>query len=405
MEKSIVLWVSPYVPYDTVPHAGGKVHNFYLKYLSEKKVPVYLISICRPNERRKLDLDAYGIKNNLVYFSNRFDKKILRGLEGVNAKYNIFHPYAGKLYRCVANPLKSKLQELKKEQYNPQIIILQWTEAVLLLPYVKKIFPESKIIVIEEDVSYLYYYRAWQKSNNLLLKWINKEKYKRLKTKELDALNGTDTIILNNNKDKQLVLKENVNEEKIFTWCSYFQDMTKLSRKPEKKNIIFYGAMNRPENYLSAIWFIENVMPKIKDLDVKFTIIGAHPPKDLLKYANEKIEILGFVESIEPYFSEGMCLVAPLVMGAGIKIKVLEALSAGIPVLTNTIGIEGVGATDGLEYLHCETPEDYANGIREIFEDKIDTNAIAENAKRFISDNFNIEKSAEQFLKLIKKSL
>ncbi len=405
MGKSIVLWVSPYVPYDNVPHAGGKIHNFYLKFLSENHVPVYLLSVCRQNEKMKLDLDAYHIENNLVFFSNRIDKKILRGLGVINGRYNIFHPYAGKLYGYVAKPLKSKLKQIKKEGCNPRIIILQWTEAVLLLSYVKKIFPECKIIVIEEDVSYLYYYREWKKSSNLLLKWINKKRYTRLKSLELNALNRADKIILNNNKDKQLVLKDQVNEEKIFTWCPYFQNMTNLNRKPQKKNIIFYGAMNRPENHLSVIWFIEKVMPKIKDLDLKFTVIGANPPQDLLKYANEKIEILGFVESVEPYFSEGMCLVAPLVMGAGIKIKVLEALSAGIPVLTNTIGIEGVGVTNGQEYFHCENPEDYVEVIRAIFEDKIDVNKIEGNAKCFISDNFNIEESKEEFLKLIEKNL
>ena len=70
------------------------------------------------------------------------------------------------------------------------------------------------------------------------------------------------------------------------------------------------------------------------------------------------ITVTGFVKEISKYFEQSLCLVAPLVLGAGIKIKVLEAMSAGLPVLTNQIGIEGIPAQNGIHYYYCERPQE-----------------------------------------------
>ena len=82
--------------------------------------------------------------------------------------------------------------------------------------------------------------------------------------------------------------------------------------------------MSRPENYLSAIWFIDNVMPLLKSDNYRFVILGSRPPEELKKRECTKIVITGFVESIVPYFEKSMCMVAPLVLGAGIKVKIIE---------------------------------------------------------------------------------
>lgn len=113
----------------------------------------------------------------------------------------------------------------------------------------------------------------------------------------------------------------------------------------EERSVLFFGAMARPENYLSAIWYIENVMPRIQDLKLKFVVLGSNPAEVFEKYINDEVIVTGFVEDVTPYFEKSLCLVAPLVLGAGIKVKILEAMSAGIPILTNAIGIEGISAT------------------------------------------------------------
>ncbi len=401
MRKKEILWVSSYVPYDTVGHAGGKIHNYYLKYLHNKGFNVRLLSICRENELTKIDLYAYGIQNDLIVLENRVYKKIFRYIGALNAEYNIFHKYAGILKGYCCRPLKKQLEHLKKEGYDPKVIIAEWTDIVVLIPYIKNIFPNSKIISIEEDVSFQSYYRKWQNAKNRLVKYIYKKKYNKLKKIELEALNLSDKVILNNIKDEKLLLDEHVTKERIFIWCPYFDNMSGIKRKPEYKQIIFYGAMGRKENYLSAIWFIKNVMPLLCDLDISFEIIGAAPPGFLKNYESEKIHVLGFVKDVSPYFQKGLCLAAPLVLGAGVKIKILEAMSSGLPVLTNQIGIEGILAVSGKDYFFCQTPHEYARIIKKLYDKTIDSKEISFQAQNFIKENYNLQKSADDFVKIV----
>ena len=104
--------------------------------------------------------------------------------------------------------------------------------------------------------------------------------------------------------------------------------------------------------------------------------------------------ITGFVENVEPYFETALCSLVPLLLGAGIKVKVLESMSAGVPVLTNNIGIEGIPAKDGLEYLHCETADDYISAITKLAGDEKLRNLLSENGRKFIKETFDYERDS-----------
>ena len=125
-------------------------------------------------------------------------------------------------------------------------------------------------------------------------------------------------------------------------------------------------------------------MPLIEDLDIRLIVLGGNPSIDLRQMECERILVTGFVDSIAPFFQNAMCFIAPLILGAGIKVKVLEAISAGVPVLTNNIGIEGIFAKDQTEYFHCETPGDYENIIRKLVSDRINLRQIEDNDRAFI---------------------
>ena len=169
------------------------------------------------------------------------------------------------------------------------------------------------------------------------------------------------------------------------------------ARKNINKNILFYGAMNRMENEISAEWFIKNVMPEIKDTGAKYVIVGNKPSDELKKYESDNVIITGFVQDIQPYFSSAMCLAAPIQAGAGVKVKILEAMAMGVPVLTNNIGIEGIEVDDGIHYYHCETPEDYNGKIRYIIQNRDEAEKVAQNALKFINDNYNLKNSFKEY--------
>ncbi len=96
-----------------------------------------------------------------------------------------------------------------------------------------------------------------------------------------------------------------------------------------------------------------------------------------------------------------MCLAAPLLLGAGVKVKVIEALSAGLPVLTNTIGIEGIEAVNGESYFHCETPQEYADVISRLGNGEIDSEKVSAASKALIREKHNYEATLKEFIAIM----
>lgn len=113
--------------------------------------------------------------------------------------------------------------------------------------------------------------------------------------------------------------------------------------------------------------------------------------------------ITGFVNDTLPYFESSMCLVAPLVLGAGIKVKILEAMSSGIPVLTNDIGIEGIPAENGSTYFHCNDAETYNKIIRQLYSGEIDTETVSIKSREFMKQLFDVEGSLRRYMYLCKE--
>lgn len=379
-----ILWVSPFAPYDRVGHGGGQNHNYYVKYFhNHTESEITLLSVFNSEEKSLLDLDSYGVAHKLKEYNRKTLYSILLNCVG---KIWLWRD-GGLLNNVKYHLLKKLIREYAFSGEKPDIIITQWTEASLLGDYLRRYFPDSIYIAIEEDVAFLGFERKYLEARGLL-RFYKKAKYIILKRKELDTLKICDLAVVLNKKDEKLLIDNGIQASKIFRSCSYHGFYEDAQYSPSENDLLFYGAMNRPENYKSAIWFIENVLPEL-DEHYKLIIVGAKPVRELLAYQSERVIIKGFVEEVKPYFEACLCLVAPLLLGAGIKIKILEAMSAGMPVITNEIGAEGIDLTDGINYLYCSKAQEYIEAIERLKADVKLRNMISRNARQHILENFN----------------
>ncbi len=406
-KKKNIMVISFCVPYDNVGHAGGKTHNYYLKKMNEVAgFKVNLISFGLESEREKLDLKQYGIGNRVFFISGNKLQKAKRGVQNLTTKYNPFDKRGNMLPKYYEDTVIHELKRIKNEGHIPDIFVLEWTQMVFLAGRIKSIFPKAKIVASEHDVSYLGFLRKYEFAQQDGERKKYFRFYKNIKREELDALKYCDIVSPHNKKDQKLLIEDGVAASKVYPIVPYFDDYSKIKRKPIENRIMFYGAMARPENYLSAMWFLEEVMPMMKNKNVEFVIVGSNPPDNLRAAAehynsiaeNSKVTITGFVPEVDEYFETAMFMVAPLVLGAGIKVKIIEAMSAGMPVLTNDIGIEGIEAEDGKDYLHCTSASDYINTIGKILDGRVDADQISINARAFIGNNFNLEESAREYM-------
>lgn len=393
MGKRNILYISMSIPYDKIRHAGGKTFNYYINsFAADTDNDITLIAKVLDEEDGEIENINPRIRTMLVRTPKDKILRYFSYLKSLNSKFNPLYPYGNVLTKEIFNQIESCLDELKHSGYVPDIVILEWTWMLLFIDQIKQRFPDAKYVASEHDVSFLGAKRQLDMARGLK-KIYKKLFYENLKKRELSCINKCDYVVTHNDKDRLILLENGIPPEKLGVIAPYFEKPESIKRENIGNDIIFYGAMNRYENEISALWFIKNVMPRITDLDIRFVVIGNKPSQNLQKLASESIIITGFVDDVRPYFSTALCLAAPIQAGAGVKVKILEAMAMGVPVLTNDIGIEGIDAEDKKEYIHCTTPEDYEIAIRKIFDNEIDANAISDSAVALIRNKYDLQQS------------
>ena len=112
----------------------------------------------------------------------------------------------------------------------------------------------------------------------------------------------------------------------------------------ENKSLLFWAAMNRPENEQAAINFIQKCFTYLRKIDpeYKLYIVGSNPSAKIKQFENENIIVTGFIEDPSHFFEKAQIGIVPLLQGAGIKLKTLEMLQAGLPVISTSVGAEGI---------------------------------------------------------------
>ncbi|MFN7982725.1 MAG: glycosyltransferase [Vicinamibacterales bacterium] len=130
--------------------------------------------------------------------------------------------------------------------------------------------------------------------------------------------------------------------------------------------ILLTGKMSYHANVAAALRLVHNIMPRVWQArpDAEVVIAGKDPPQDLRALtANPRVTVTGFVDDLRPYFARARVAVAPLVYGAGIQNKVLEAMACGVPVVTTNGVSQAFVARSGVDLFLADTDDDFSRHI------------------------------------------
>jgi glycosyltransferase involved in cell wall biosynthesis len=172
--------------------------------------------------------------------------------------------------------------------------------------------------------------------------------------------------------------------------CGFF----KASQKRLKKDIlVFTGVMNTWSNIDAVTFFVKEIFPVIKEKipSVKFYIVGKRPAASVKKLASENIVVTGEVPDIRPYFDEAAVFVAPFRIGTGLKHKTLEAMAMGVPVVSTTLGANGIQVKSGEDIILADIPREFAEACIKLFNDNQLQDKIVKNAHALVKEKYNWE--------------
>lgn len=167
-----------------------------------------------------------------------------------------------------------------------------------------------------------------------------------------------------------------------------------VARQPGSRNILTMGTLYYPPNADGIRWFLQEVFPLIrrKTPDVTITIVGKNPPKDFVRLAEEPtsgVIVTGFVEELDPYFAKSALMVIPVRAGGGMRVRILEAFARAMPVVTTTIGLEGIDARPGKDLLVGDTPSDFADSVLDLMQDKFLRMTLSSNGRQLVESRYD----------------
>jgi GT2 family glycosyltransferase len=173
-----------------------------------------------------------------------------------------------------------------------------------------------------------------------------------------------------------------------------------------RRDICFLGGYGHPPNVDAVRYFIKSILPLIhaEEPGVRFLIAGSHPNQEVLALQSGQVEVLGMVEDLRDLFDRARVFVCPLRYGAGVKGKVMSALSYGIPVVSTTIGIEGAGLTPEEDVLLADDPAEFARQTLRAYRDEALWQHLSANGMRRLQEHHSVARGQDSLREAIARA-
>lgn len=216
------------------------------------------------------------------------------------------------------------------------------------------------------------------------------EHYKRC---EIGLLNAFDDVITLSSVDTDKLLQAGTTTN-IHTSLAVVNTSHDKLLSTQRSNVLsFVGPDCNLPNVAGLKWFLDNVWGKLlqEDAHYELQIIGSWSPErisELLK-GQERVKYLGFVEDLASVLKDTVMIV-PITVGSGIRMKILEAASMGVPFVTTSVGVEGIPVENEVHCLVADTPESFCDAILKLQDGEL-RSRLATNANRLVTERFALD--------------
>jgi glycosyltransferase involved in cell wall biosynthesis len=247
------------------------------------------------------------------------------------------------------------------------------------LGVVRQYSPGTSVIVDTFDVHFLRETREAATANDAGLL----RKAQETKRRELAVYKQVDLVLTVTADDKQALLREDP-QLNISVIPNIHAIPTAVVSRGNRRDLLFVGGFSHTPNVDGVLYLCREILPIVRRRlpDTKLWVVGNAPPPEIVALASENVIVTGYVRHLVPYLESALVSLAPLRFGSGMKGKIGEAMAWGIPVVTTTIGAEGMGLQDGVDALIADTPEDFARRITQLHEQPELWDSVAQNARR-----------------------
>ena len=378
-----VLQFAPRVcwPLDT----GAKLRNYHLARVLAQRARVSLLAFCDDEKSSDHLEDIYERVSTVERNSAYTFPKIVRGVLG---------PTPLPVLNYTTDSMKRALANLLREN---EFDVIQ-VESIHLMSYlgiIRAARSHTRVVCDWHNIESELMRRYSEREPSRLRKTYASRTARLMSAFEKRALREFDAHVVVSDRDAER-LRDLDPDARIFVIengvdTDFFSNLG-AGDKSLARRLVFVGSMDYHANIDGGINFAREIWPRLRKRrpDLVFTIVGKDPAPEVRELAQlPGIEVTGTVDDVRPFYREAIAAVVPLNVGGGSRLKILEAMAAGVPVVSTTLGAEGLEVQHDENILIADTNEQLVEAINNVVENEALRNRLTAAAHELVGNRYD----------------
>jgi len=351
-----------FAPHQICPvNTGARLRDYHLARQLAKRSSVTFVEMSHPEEEHQDPPEDSGLTSVVTLDKDRTYSlsKLVRGMTG---------PIPVTVLNCMSCTSTSQLEGLLRSNHFDAVQI-EGVHLMEYLPIIEKVSASPAIVVDWHNIESEMMSRYAQTVGNWAKRIAAKRTAKLIELAEDLLLKACKMHTVTSERERQKLLARcpDASIEVIpngVDACYYSPRMIatayRKSGQPESRpTILFVGSMDYHANIDAVIWFSRTIWPEItrKHPGLHFTIVGRDPVPAVRALVSERIHVTGTVDDVRSFYASAVAAVVPLRSGSGTRLKILEAMAAGVPVVSTRLGAEGIEVEDDVHLLLADHSE------------------------------------------------
>lgn len=383
-----VLLLTQVLPYP--PDSGPKVKTYHvLKFLAQKHA-VTLVSFVRDTDKPEYIDHLKTLCEKVITVPIK--RALLHDLIFLGKSLLTNQPWM--MLRDERAEMQVALRELAASTSFDVVHADQLNMAQYAL-----LFPNSrKVLDLHNALWVLYRRMADTLPFHKPMKYLLMRDWRLLKRYEGQMCRDFDAVTAVSAEDKQALIDAGARPDIVVIPIAIDTDKQAfIKRTPISPHIVHVGTMYWPANIDGIRWFLDQIYPRVKEQvpDVRCTLIGARPPQDIKdrEQTDSSLTVTGYVDDPLPYLQDSSMMIVPLRAGGGMRVKILNALAQGLPMVTTTVGCEGIDVTDEHDILIADSPEDFAEQTVRLLTDDLLNHKLTMQGRQTAEQQYDYRKA------------
>jgi len=392
-----ILWLSPVLPFP--PTDGNRMRNFYLiKNLSEEH-EISLIHFYTTDDTPNNDNPIYRYCKNIegIEIRRKKEESVFRLVDKIwNELFGVstFCSYGNR------KEMRDRVSSFcKKNKIDIIVTISPWMgEFAAHIKNIPKILDNQNV----EALLLNGIFKAEKRIKTKLAKYLD---YQAMARYENRIIKFFDMMTVVSSGDKKNFVNNGFDDDFIKVVPNGVQISEKEFAYSQNgsSRLIFCGGMSYPPNVEGVNYFMTDIYPKIKKIlpQLKVSFVGKLPHPDVVHWQSEHVEITGFVDDVLPYYRKSAVSIVPLKTGSGTRLKILESMALGVPIVSTSLGSSGLSVKNNENIILADDPDSFAKGVLNLIKNPRLSYAISKNARKLVESRYDWFMIAKGFNRIL----